>query len=77
MLHKLMDQKTNIKLTFICRNPPEYSKIYNENDPHLFRLATTHLMKNKEDFDKITLGINNTVCGYGLDSKYIFCIFVL
>ena len=34
-------------------------------------------MKNKEDFDKITLGINNTVCGYGLDSKYIFCIFVL
>jgi len=23
MLNKLMDQKTNIKLTFICRNPRE------------------------------------------------------
>jgi hypothetical protein len=38
MLNKLMDQKTNIKLTFICRNPPEYSKIYNESDPHLLQL---------------------------------------
>jgi hypothetical protein len=42
-----------------------------------FAIATTHSMKNKEDVDKITLGINNTVRGYGLDSKYIFCIFVL
>jgi len=37
MLNKLMDQKTNIKLTFICRNPREYSKTHNEREPHLFR----------------------------------------
>ena len=32
-----MYQKTNIKLTFICRNPREYSKIYNKRDPHRVR----------------------------------------
>jgi hypothetical protein len=33
-------------------------------------------MKNKEDFDKITLGINNTVCGYGLDSQNIYFVYL-
>ena len=37
MLNKLMDKKTHIKLTFICRNPREYSDIYNKRDPHLYR----------------------------------------